>query len=1245
MKKHFYTLLATTGMLLATSCSHDDLANELGGESTIVTFKVNLPEETVSRATTSDSGKGESVNSLIFAMYEEDTKEALIVKDTYPGDTDQDDKIHQNTDGTFTVSVPMAKDIKYDLLFLAYNNKNCPFTINQDPESTNLRALQFKTELTANVDAYDTFVGKLDSQGITKDGTTNVTLKRPLAQINAASSNQDLEDAELLNATVTESEFRIYGVPSTYDVFGETTDGEIDVVFKKAPIPSNKKITTDGTEYSYLALAYVLAGETATSDASMHKAEFLFYRENGKQVSSLFFDDYFPIKRNHRTNVLGSLLTKVEKYSVNIQQGFEDNDNSADPDDAQQVTEYVIGNETAWTEMVDILKTDTQEKINIKLGNDITARSVESRGENINSSLLTIHANKTVILDLNGCTLSCETGKAGDAFITNNGNLTIIDSSSEANGKIVYTYNGEADSSYGKGNYTITNLGTLNVESGTIENATTPMSHASYAINTNAGATLNVKGGQILNENNHAIRQVSFGTSANNVTIDGGHIEGKRAIWVQLPSGASAAAPEMNLTINGGTLKSNEETYNLAIYAYSYGQSAEDVTLIINDGNINGNVAFYQTTETMKDAAVTINGGTFNSEWGIYSYAEDKGIGKIVISGGTFSTEAKDATNEALLAEGYIFQDNENATYTVVQDGAMTLGDFVDAVIAGNGTFDGEGIVVKIKPASGTTDNTNGCKVPDRLQKYSNPEVYYAQYQRFAALADVNICNVMFEFVPAAVTVADAWNTAGAATTTVENINGELQFMNNGKVTLTNCTFNMMSVSPINAAELKITNCTFNGLQAYAIKDIKSATVNINNNTFTNCNGGFWFADAPQSITANGNTFTGVGRRGAIQFSKDGDYAESEINIEDNKVDGAFLWQLNNTVSTEKIATILENNTYTKAFVDGSNAYVKIGNEVKSLSLIAATVEVADGGTITLLNNEKFTKDNRSHNSGDWYDGLYYIGDKSFTIDLNGLSITQDGSVNDYLLNFKNDASKENTITLKNGTIDAGTAAYCAICTSGTSTQKLTINLENIAVINNNSNGSTIKIRGGAELNVNSGAIITGQDSYLGIEAVASTVNIYDGAEIYMNGKSSYNGCLVGACGMGTVNVYGGYGKGVKGGFIAMTSGGTINVSGGEWIANTDGTVGDNSNLYVLTSQNNSKESGYLGASIINVTGGTFCGGMDAWILNQNCGEVAELNIQGGNFNANPTSYVETGFEATENNGTWTVTATTSSEE
>ena len=380
------------------------------------------------------------------------------------------------------------------------------------------------------------------------------------------------------------------------------------------------------------------------------------------------------------------------------------------------------------------------------------------------------------------------------------------------------------------------------------------------------------------------------------------------------------------------------------------------------------------------------------------------------------------------------------------------------------------------------------------------------------------------------------------------------------------------------------------------------------------------------AIQITGGTIDGI--YGVYSYSNDAAKADAVISV----IGGTFA------VTPNYVDPAYEAKEQDGKYVVVAKPVVAKIGETGYWSLNAAVAAVQDGETITLVADETFTAENRTHNSGSYYDGLYYVGDKSFTIDLGGFTVKQDGAVNDYLLNFKNDGAKANVITLKNGTVDAGTAAFCALCTSGTSTQKLTINLEGVNLINNISNGSTLKIRGAmTTLNVKSGTKITGKNSYLGIESWQSTINIYDGAEIYMNGTSSYNGCLVGVGGNGVANVYGGYGKGVKGVFIAMTSGGTINVAGGEWIANTDGTVGDNSNVYVLTAQNNKYESGYAGASIINVTGGTFRGGMDAWVLNDVTVEKAELNISGGNFNANPTRYLADGCEANESEGIWTV--------
>ena len=326
-----------------------------------------------------------------------------------------------------------------------------------------------------------------------------------------------------------------------------------------------------------------------------------------------------------------------------------------------------------------------------------------------------------------------------------------------------------------------------------------------------------------------------------------------------------------------------------------------------------------------------------------------------------------------------------------------------------------------------------------------------------------------------------------------------------------------------------------------------------------------------------------------------------------------------------------------KKVVYGDGAYkvvdkvyvAQVGTQ-KFETLQAAVNAVEDGDTITLIADEVFTKNNRYNNNGYW-DGLGYSGDKSFTIDLAEKTIKQDGALNDYLIWIKNDGSKDNTINIINGTIDAGKTAYCALATASSNINKITINTSDINFVGNNSNGAVLKIRGGAELNAKAGTIITGNNNYVGIEVVGTNtvVNINEGAEIYQNGTDSYVGSLAGVSFGATLNVIGGKGTSAQGGFIAMTSGGTINVSGGEWIANTKGTPSnDNKGVLIAQSEKGAK-------SIVNVKGGTFRGGYNCY--GAAAGD-AQINIKGGNFNANPTTYVVDKYEVVEEaNGTFTV--------
>lgn len=335
MKNYFYSALAA-GMLFATSCSQDEMVDITKGEGQQVTFTIELPSAD-SRAIADgvNVGEGNMANTLLYAMYEEDKRNSEPLVANF---------VDRQADGTFKVTVPMAKDIEYDILFLAFNNENPAFVINKtDAKANNLTALKLRTDLSANQESYDAFVGMLDSHGI-KDGNT-VTLSRPFAQINAVTTLDDLNAVATLKSKVSSSQFIIYDAPDTYDVFNGKASGETTLTYTKARIledatlannadayPKNEKFGT--TAYYYLTLAYVLAGESPASEVSTHNAEFKFYRESDDACVTTLDIASLPIQRNHRTNVMGELLTKYEDYTITIHAGFAGNDHNVDSDGA-----------------------------------------------------------------------------------------------------------------------------------------------------------------------------------------------------------------------------------------------------------------------------------------------------------------------------------------------------------------------------------------------------------------------------------------------------------------------------------------------------------------------------------------------------------------------------------------------------------------------------------------------------------------------------------------------------------------------------------------------------------------------------------------------------------------------------------------------------------------------------------------------------------------------------------------------
>jgi len=252
---------------------------------------------------------------------------------------------------------------------------------------------------------------------------------------------------------------------------------------------------------------------------------------------------------------------------------------------------------------------------------------------------VTVAADDEITIDLNGKTITgTPTEAAAYAVITNNGTLTIKDSGT--GGAIVCDHKLAGSTAYAVN--TITNVGTLKVQGGTIENKSTASSQIGYAIDNNStsyDAVVEISGGEIKASGSgyyDAIRLFcNSETNGNSVTVSGGTVS---SIWLQNPSDGSGNKDTKNVkgsvTINGGTVN--------ALYL----EPSSEFEASITGGTI-GSVSYFTTSEG-RDLTGFISGGTFTTK-----------------------------PDDAFAAPGFEFVENSDGTYGVEATN-------VAAVYAGN---------------------------------------------------------------------------------------------------------------------------------------------------------------------------------------------------------------------------------------------------------------------------------------------------------------------------------------------------------------------------------------------------------------------------------------------------------------------------------------------------------------------------------------------------------------------------------
>ena len=301
MKKYLYFIATAILGIFAASCAKESRDAALDTQATV--FSVKAPF-----AVTKAMNDGLSATDLTFAVYDEGGN--------YLQSLSEGAQVAA-TAGGWTVTVSLVKQMTYNFFFFAQSQKAVADSYyNIDLAAKTLTVDYAKAG--SNNEFADAFY-KAFKMTIDDSFNGDVTLARPFAQINAAV--RDLAVAEASNISLADmtTGFKVKNAFTTLNILDGSVDGEQEI-----ELPLNAKlsgtISTDGSDYDWIAAAYLLVDQKQTADITLSL----------KSVNSVYGADVnivrevtnVPLQRNYRTNLLGPLFSSSYTFNVNIDEGF-----------------------------------------------------------------------------------------------------------------------------------------------------------------------------------------------------------------------------------------------------------------------------------------------------------------------------------------------------------------------------------------------------------------------------------------------------------------------------------------------------------------------------------------------------------------------------------------------------------------------------------------------------------------------------------------------------------------------------------------------------------------------------------------------------------------------------------------------------------------------------------------------------------------------------------------------------------
>ena len=265
MRKLAYILGAALLVLSAAACSRQELP---GNETVTVRFNVAPATEAMIGTKSADAA-----SQLLVGVFDASGNPLAGLE-----------KVVSAGASGFSFDLSLVEALSYKVVLLAQSPNryvNSASWTAASLKAVSLAGTGFSTE---NDDLFTASLTVNPADG----NSVNVTLSRPLAQVNVATS------ASLDG--ITKARFEFPGLPATLDALTGETSGTQDIVVEGAPVGG-----TYADTYNFIGYAYVPARATATSIT----ATVTLSNDSGPVRTKTI--ENLPLQRNRRTNVLGNI--------------------------------------------------------------------------------------------------------------------------------------------------------------------------------------------------------------------------------------------------------------------------------------------------------------------------------------------------------------------------------------------------------------------------------------------------------------------------------------------------------------------------------------------------------------------------------------------------------------------------------------------------------------------------------------------------------------------------------------------------------------------------------------------------------------------------------------------------------------------------------------------------------------------------------------------------------------------------